>query len=369
MIDRRAFVCATLAATACATTTNFAVPTLSMRPLWVTLTPGPYAPGFQLDWLTNGSRRIQRWRWHPAQPGSGSAMSVRDYGAAYVARGPGGWPTDPRAIYATGYDEPGDAEKFARLLDLGVAARKNARAARGEFPLVVLGQGFGFESPFHQHVLAEYLASWGYRVVTTPLTGANGPKTDVSPATLSAEVEDLRFLAASERRASGLALIGYDLGGMAVVALAGSGLVKPDLVMGIDTGLMSERLTGDLITSRPDFAWNRLTMPYVHFTRIAAENQARNLPETLKIFEQNNGASRSLVRVPQMRHADFGTIGAIEHTYPAMFGPVQGNPALGYANTVYLIRDALDHFVRRRSQAEWKPLVPAPLTIQPWPDR
>lgn len=365
MIDRRGFVALSLATSACAT-----VPLPSVAPslpLWGALTPGAYAPGFAIDWLANGTRRVQRWRWFPAVPGSGTAMRVRDYGNAYVAGGGAGWPSDPRAIYATGYDEPGDAEKFAKLLDLKVAAREAARPARGRFPLVVLGQGFAFESPFHQHVLAEYLARWGYRVVTAPLTGASSTKTDVSAATLSAEVSDLAFLAASEKHDEGLALIGYDLGGMAVVALAGGGRIKPDLVVGIDTGLMSEQLTKDLILGRPDFAFAKLTMPYVHFTRSAAENVARKLPETLRIFEENGGAARTLIRVPLMRHADFGTIGAIENVYPGLFGPPPGKPALGYANTLFLIRDALDHYVRRHSSAPWQAPVQPPITAETWP--
>lgn len=365
MIDRRGFVALSLATGACAAAS---LPSVAPGlPLWGALKPGPYAPGFTIEWLTNGTRRVQRWTWFPAMPGSGTAMRVRDYGNAYVAGGGAGWPTDPRAIYATGYDEPGDAEKFAKLLDLKVAAREAAKPARGRFPLVVLGQGFAFESPFHEHVLAEYLASWGYRVVTAPLTGASGPKTDVSPATLGAEVSDLTFLAASERHDAGLALVGYDLGGMAAVALAGSGTIKPDVVVGIDTGLMSEQLTKELILSRADFAFAKLTMPYVHFTRSAAENVARKLPESLRIFEENNGAPRTLIRVPLMRHADFGSIGAIENIYPGMFGAPPGKPALGYANTLLLIRDALEHYVRRHSSAPWRAPVQPPITAQAWP--
>ena len=365
-VDRRLFLAGGLALSACVSGPRTSA-VVDVPPLWGRLKAGPYAPGFAVDWVQNGPRRIQRWRWYPAIIRSGRPMRVADYGAAYVAGGPAGWPTDPRAIYATGYDEPGDTEKFARLMDLAVAARADAGPPQGRMPLVVLGQGFGYESPFWQAVLAEYLASWGYRVVTAPLSGAAGPKTDVSPATLSAEVADLAFLAASEPNNAGMALIGFDLGGMAAVALAGSGSVNPGLVIGLDSGVMSERLTRDLLTSRSDFAWRHLSMPYVHFTRTAAENVARDLPESLAIFELTSGAPRTLIRIPQMRHADFTTIGAIESVHPALFGEVQGDPALGFATMAALVKSALDHHIWFRSTDPWKAPVRPPITAQVWP--
>ena len=364
MIDRRGFVAGSLALGGCAAGPRLAAPIAP--PLWGQLRPGPYAPGLDIDWKQFGARRLQRWRWFPAVADTGEAMTVRDLGGLYVEGGSSGWPSDPRAIYATGYDEPGDAEKLAKLLDIAISSRANARPAKGRFPLVMLGQGFGFESPFHQHVLAEYLATWGYRIVTAPLTGAAGPKADVSPETFAAQIADLLALAGSEDRDSGLALVGYDLGGMAVAALAGEDLLQADLVIGIDSGVMSERLVAQLMTSRPTFGWQKLTMPYVHCTRTAAENEARKLHEYLRIFETGGGAPRALVRIPQMRHADFGAIGAIENVHPGLFGPVQGAPALGYANALFLIRDALDHFIRNRSRAAWRPPVQPPITVQSW---
>jgi hypothetical protein len=291
-------------------------------------------------------------------------MTVGDLGRLYVAGGHVGWPSDPLAVTATGYDEPGQDNGAARLAPLGTASRSGAQPAPGRFPLVVLGQGIGYESPFWQHDLAEYLASWGYDVRTAPLTGPAAAKPEVTPATLSAQVSDLAFLAGRRRPPQPLALVGFDLGGMAAVALAGSGAVDPAVVIGIDSGVIGEALLRDLIESRPDFDWARLTMPYVHFTRTAAENVARGLAETLTIFERGNGAPRFMLRVPGMRHADFGAVGAIENVFPAFYGPVQGNPALGRANAVDLVRQALDHWTG--AGGPWEPRVQPPLTLQSW---
>jgi pimeloyl-ACP methyl ester carboxylesterase len=363
-MDRRAVMALGLAVAGCATARIPAGKLGRMPPpLWGPLTLGPYDPGLAVAWRDDAERRIQVWDWRPAIAGSGSAMRVGDLGALYVAGGPSGWPTDPLAFTATGYDEPGQDNGATRLAALPVASRAGAAPAQGRFPAVVLGQGFAFESPFHQHVMAEYLASWGYRVLTAPLTGPGLAKADVSSATLTAQVDDLALLArrSGDRRP---ALVGYDLGGMAVVALAGSGRVLPDVVIGIDSGVIGAELMRNLVESRPDFDWARLGMPYVHFTRSAAENMARNLPESLTIFERAAGAARALIRVPQMRHADFGAVGAIENALPGLYGEPPGNPAWGHAATIDLVRQALDHWTRGGSA--WRPVVTGPITIETW---
>lgn len=379
-MDRRAFLALSVLLGGCAATRIPPSINRAAPPLWGPLTYGPYDPGLDVAWTGNRGRSVQVWRWYPANAGSGDPMTVADLGRQYVWGGEGDWPTDPLAVTATGYDEPGQDNRAARLATLPVASRLLADSDFGprvtfgdprtlprpkKAPLVVLGQGIGYESPFWQHDLAEYLASWGYEVRTTPLTGPQGAKAEVTPETLSAQVDDLAFLTGFPRRGKRLALLGFDLGGMASVALAGSDRVKPAVVIGIDSGVIGEALLRDLIESRADFDWARLTMPYVHFTRSAAENVARGLPEDLTIFERGNGAPRFMVRVPGMRHADFGAVGAIENVFPAFYGPVQGNPALGRANAIHLVRQALDHWTRRGG--EWRPVVRGPVTIETWP--
>jgi hypothetical protein len=212
-MDRRAFLISSLLLGGCATALGGREFSSRMPPpLWGALTLGAYDPGLSVTWHDTGPRRIQVWRWRPVVPGSGTAMRVGDLGRLYVAGGPAGWPSDPLAVTATGYDEPGVDNGATRLAPLAVASREHARPAAGRFPLVVIGQGFMFESPFHQHVMAEYLASWGYEVLTTPLTGEGGAKADVSPATLGAQVADLAWLAGRRAPGQGLALVGYDLG-------------------------------------------------------------------------------------------------------------------------------------------------------------
>lgn len=363
-MDRRAFLTlSALAAGAMAAPVSATKPGRTAPQLWGALTLGPYDPGLRVEWRSEGDRGIQVWDWRPAKVGSGTAMRVGDMGALYAAGGPAGWPDDPLAFTATGYDEPGEDNGAARLASVPVASRSSADPAPGRFPAVVLGQGFAFESPFHQHVLAEYLASWGYRVLTAPLTGPALAKAKVDPATLAAQVGDLAFLArlSGDRRP---ALVGYDLGGMATFALAGSGRVRPDVVVGIDSGVIGAALLRDLIESRADFDWARLTMPYVHVTRYAAENVARNLPEALTLFERAAGAPRAMVRIPQMRHADFGAVGAIENVFPGLYGTPPGNAAWGHAAMVDLVRQALDHWTRRGG--EWRPVVRGPVTIETW---
>ena len=73
-----------------------------------------------------------------------------------------------------------------------------------------------------------------------------------------------------------------------------------------------------------------------------------------------------MIRVPQMRHADFGAAGAIENVFPAFYGQVQGTPALGRANAIDLVRQALDHFTGPSRDQHWQPSLRPPLTVQSW---
>lgn len=371
-LDRRLFVAGALAAAGCASLPRAAS---ARPPLWGDLGFGPHAVGFRLAWLRDparpgwggaaGGRPIQAWRWYPAAAGTGRAMRVADYARLFAdsPSAPTGWPADPQAALGTGYDPPLPVGGYEKLAPLPVAGRHEARPARGALPLVVIGQGFSYESPFHQHLLAEYLASHGYTVITAPLTGVAGRQPDISPATFDAQIRDMAFLMHRER-ARRVALVGFDLGGMAAFALAAERPVSA--VIGLDTGVIAERLIASLLETRPGFDFARQRAPYLHVTRAAAENQARNLPEDLRVFEQSGGAPRALLRVPGMRHIDFTVTGSIERIFPGFWDPIEVDPSARYYALLRLIRAALDHWTGPRATAPWQPAVPPPLTLQQW---
>ena len=81
----------------------------------------------------------------------------------------------------------------------------------------------------------------------------------------------------------------------------------------------------------------------------------------------SDAAKRAMIRVPQMRHADFGAVGAIENVFPGLYGAAPGPAAWGHAAMIDLVRQALDHWTIGNGGDEWRPAVRGPITVETWP--
>jgi hypothetical protein len=352
-------------------------------PLWGELRPGPHAVGFRVEWIRDPARAwgdsaaprpIQVSLWYPAAASPAAApLRLRD--DAHLLGAPEGRPlrtaaersaAERRALAFPG--PPGTpGARYDTLMALETLARHGAPAADGRFPVVVLGMGWTYESPLAQVVLAEYLASLGYRVASAPLVGTRSPLAAVGAADLETQVRDLEqvlaWAKAQPRADAGrTALVGFDLGGMAVALLA---MRRPETgaVVSLDSGILSDRLMRDLMRPSPFYRLDRLRMPLLHATRTREENLARGLGEDRAVLDSAAGP-RWLLRVRGMRHADFAIHGMVEGVLPAFWGPVQGRPDRGHAATLRLVGRFLDAHLRgdadaraflRRDPAEWAP--------------
>ena len=140
--------------------------------LWNGLTPGPVPIGFK-GWLLRAQASefhhgpqhlVQVNVWYPAIANGGTAMTFRDYVLLKTTENT--------------YDEPTDATRQAALsefrgpqvlLDTPMLARLNSptpiNVTRSPIVFFAVDEG---ESPADVAVLAEFIASHGYIVVTTP---------------------------------------------------------------------------------------------------------------------------------------------------------------------------------------------------------
>jgi hypothetical protein len=69
-----------------------------------------------------------------------------------------------------------DSLKLDALLRTRTAVVKGAPSEKGDSPLLIFGQGIGFESPISHTIMCEYLASHGYVVAACPLLGFTSPQ-------------------------------------------------------------------------------------------------------------------------------------------------------------------------------------------------
>ena len=205
-----------IAACASASPKRHAVAPPPVPHLWDALTPGPTAIGFkslilraQASEFHHGPQHfVQISIWYPSQPGSGNPMTFRDYLGLKATVNSIDEPA-PQALQAT-VDEftsklasAGVSQQTAlSLVDSPMIARLNAvtLANPGRSPIVYIAQGNG-QLAADQAVLAEFIASHGYIVVTTPsvllVTGSltsddqTGPRAEEQSDDIDRAVSDI----------------------------------------------------------------------------------------------------------------------------------------------------------------------------------
>jgi hypothetical protein len=220
------------------------------------------------------ARAIQTSVWFPAAAGATAArMRYREYLELYTA--PGSLPArDSAARRSAAHTvafafNPRDTVRLNRELDAVTHASRDASPARGAFPVIVYGASYNAPS-FENATLMEFLASWGYVVVSSPSMGAQGGQTPDAVG-IESEARDMEVLMAYARSLpdadiSRLGVLGFSWGGIANVLVA---LRNPGVraVASLDGSIAYFYKVAAIPGSpaRPDFS----TLPFVdpaHFT-------------------------------------------------------------------------------------------------------
>jgi pimeloyl-ACP methyl ester carboxylesterase len=329
-------------------------------PLWGDLRPGSHNVGFRLIEGHDPARAIRVkgaapeirprpvrvYIWYPADS---SADDTPMLFGSYAALADGD--TWPEAV-------PGDAHKrmnfsrrplarslppdrFDALLKQPVRAFENAKPAAGRFPLIIVGQGLYYESPITQAVLCEFLASHGFVVATTPLTGTHSPLVKIDVTDLETQVRDLEFVVTEARglpfvSLEKLGLLGFDLGGMSCLILA---MRNPDVdaFVSMESAVLFPDL--DIPTASPHHDPTLLRAPWLHvLRRELASARGENTPS---LFDTAVHSDRYLLLLEGMGHADFTSYALVEDRKPVMgyWGPLRGEEKRRYeAVCLYIFR-------------------------------
>lgn len=161
--------------------------------------PGPHAVGVRTEVLANADRVLTIEIWYPAAPG-----------------------TLPGGTYAT------ILRDGVTPVTLHGRAARDAEAAKGRWPLVILSHGYPGNRFLMAH-LAESLASRGYLVAAADHPGSTYDDQRPFGETLLTRPLDQRFLLAALAGhpladGSRAALIGYSMGGYGALVTAGAAL-------------------------------------------------------------------------------------------------------------------------------------------------
>ncbi|HJW13755.1 MAG TPA: alpha/beta fold hydrolase [Thermoanaerobaculia bacterium] len=349
------------------------------------LETGKWAVGFRVlaerdvsRLLVDGrSRPIQVSVWYPASRSGGSPMTYRDYILLTASElSPENPPKEVdgrkaveafRSFLRSAHVTSPDASS---LLATRMLAVSGAAPAAGRFPLVLVSQGNG-QSAHDQAFLAEYLASHGYVVATVPsATRISGPMKSEEDIASKAEEQaaDLAFAAREvrvrlrPREDGGIGVIGHSFGARAALLLAMTdssiaALVSLDGGIGVKTGI-------GVLERSALFDAKSLSAPILHFYE---ESDAFMAPD-FTLLDSLVRSRRILVRVPDMHHIHFTSVGALVGRAPSLAAATSAAPGTrdSFDAVCRSTLSFLDTFVKEPGsrEKEWRPSDPDLLVFE-----
>lgn len=279
------------------------------------LPPGPHAVGFTVIERRDPVRRLADGTarpllvslWYPATAAGGPALRYRDY--VLVAE-----PLEGYRQFLAGNGLT--AAAIDAWLDTPLTARRDAPAARGRFPVVLIATGTG-GAVQDEAALGEYLASHGYLAATMPSPMRLGSRleseADVGPRAAE-QADDLEHALALVRarpaaHRAAAAIVGYSFGGRAALLLAAR---RRDIraLVSLEGGIASAEAKDWLPAQFPRAT---LRTPILHLYGEA--------PPDFALLDSLKRAPQRRVKHDGLGHLDFITFGLARAMLPAMAGP------------------------------------------------
>ena len=329
--SNRTWIClaaACLAAPGAATAQTF--------PLWGNLQPGPFAVGFRVlyrldstrtwfprpDSAREFARPVRVSMWYPAASRSGGqAMRYRDYVRfsapnSYFARVESMLANRDTISWKSAFK--GIENRYPELLELAVFARRDAAPANGTFPVVVYSQGWNSSSQNDNTVLAEFLASNGYVVVSVPQVGTSATSLTlgINPLDLDTQMRDveLAMVAAQsqpfvDRRK--VATMGWSMGGVIALWLAARN-PNVDAVVGLDPSFIAAQWA-PMVFGSPWFDIRQIRVPLLS---LQSGNSKFTSGQDARVLDSLHFAERYTGRVGRVTHGDFSDFAMVAPLFP-----------------------------------------------------
>lgn len=254
------------------------------------------------------ARSIRMYTWYPAKLNNRKTNTLKDFFIQSLEDF--GSINDKSKLDDYVYFSPQfnriPKSQIDKLLEQECISVNNADMADGQFPVIVLGQGYYYESPISHIILCEYLASHGYIVVTCPLFGTYSKAVELNMVDFETQVKDLEFILSKGFEYPGvdperIAALGFDLGAMSATLLQMRNTNIKALVC-YDGGIMFEHNTSRLLNPSPYYDPEKLNVPAMIFTRTIENNKAMGLKEDSTIFLNSPYSRKFIVRTEDMKH-------------------------------------------------------------------
>jgi len=325
--------------------------------IWDNLDKGNYKVGFKVLSLYDSTRTINEGKsirpvqisiWYPAQVSNNpQTLSYKDYFLLSAEELDFNISDSLKNKSIEEYKnlllENGINENaFNNWFNTQMLADKNANPIKKKFPLIVVAQG-NYQSAHHQAFLCEFLASYGYVVVTTPSqTRISGQMADNSQAIESAEeqVKDMEFAIHSLRNFdnidfNNIGLIGHSFGGRSILLLQMKNenvkcLVSLDGALGLNTAVED-------IMKSSEFDAGKMNVPLLHIY----EDDEQFIHPDFTLIDSFSNSKRFLVKINDMHHFYFTSIGFVLGTIDG-FSPSSENLTDKYRQICDFTRDFLN---------------------------
>ena len=301
-------------------------------PLWGSLKNGRYPVGFTVlnrrDELRKDSaglaRPIQISVWYPAaDASSGNAMRFSDY---YLLTASQRTLIEPdsaaKSAAVRGFSgflmRAGSSARAAdQWLQSPVTARREARRANHRFPIVLLAQG-SYEAAYSQAILAEFLASHGFVVATSPaplLLESEGAARRTLLDLARIQAADLSFVLSAVASAgfadsARSALVAHSFGARSAFLLMTSrhfeGLVS------LDGGIANRQGREWLDSANVNLS--NFASPILHFY----QDVDSTVTPDFTLLERVSAADRTIAKVDTIYHLDFTSVGFARAAFPEL---------------------------------------------------
>ena len=288
--------------------------------------------------FSNG-RPIQIAFWYPSPFASASAsasreLTYRDYyllSARETSFSPSTAASDEqalaefRAFLASAGVKPAEAES---LLSTRMHAARDAAPLPGRFPLVLIAQG-NDQSAHDQAFLAELLAARGFAVASVPSQariGGHMKSEQEVPAQARDQAADLAFALKIVRgegnvRPGRYGLVGHSFGARSALLLAMRDTDVGALVS-LDGGIGAATAKGVFEKTR-GFDREAAVAPILHLYEIGDRFPVSDLAPLRALVRSD----RWLVRVDDMRHVHFSSLGVLAGEAPSLTAVTSADPS------------------------------------------
>jgi dienelactone hydrolase len=305
------------------------------------------------------TRMIDVGVWYPARETSLARLTYREYFLStppYQASSP-----IPDAAHEE-FDEfvallrsRGAADAvIQKWMSAPMLAAVDAPLSGRQFPLVLVAQG-NAQTVQDQAPLAEYLASYGYVVATTPSPmRVTGPLTDEREVGQRANEQALDLACARGVLADRpdilgrrIGIVAHSFGARAALLLA---MLDPRVaaVVSLDGGIGTA--TGRTsLEALPSYRAGAVRAPILHFYQ---QRDAFMAPD-FGLLRSLTAADRWLVAVPALHHHHFTSLGAVSIEYPSVRRAIAATAATAqaYTSVARASLEFLDAFVKKDSTA------------------